>query len=184
VSLAQARLNRDWFGASEWRYRNAVRPPTPKEWPSYYRDWTVEKARHAWGYGKFIRAMDDAFHFVVTEFGYEPAEAGIHHEDLLVSYRNAACRLMVQLAAPDTVSADLRVVLWRPPTEGPADQPAVHLIWDILAARDPNTDWYAWPRQQHLTEDEVNRILTLWADGTRRLAGDYLQNCELETLTD
>jgi hypothetical protein len=178
VSAQHARMNYLNLGAAKPELADRVRGPTPDEYGE--NDFTLEEARSRRGYGWLVSAMDDAFGFLVTDFGYRAGPVFLHFRGSGLLYGKGPCG--VRLEYGDDITRDAVCTLLSPPPEQP-DWPVETLVWEMLAAREPETEWFAPPRQQHLTKPQVAQVFGLWADGLRRLAPDVLRDCRVADLS-
>jgi hypothetical protein len=137
-------------------------------------DADLERAKQDAEYGPFFAAVDQAFTSLLSGYGYEVREVFPHFQGTYVAYSRGPCSVTIEI---EPQSRDVRaVVKFRQGANSPSELISQN-VWDILAERDPTTDWSAWPKQRGLNDAEIASLLGRWADGLRRVAPDLLSSC-------
>ncbi len=137
-------------------------------------DTNVDRAKRDWGYGWVIRAIDNAFSFLVSDFGYAVMAVRTHFRGSYIAYSRDSCLITVEL---DDSEHDLRCHIYLPDSHDPASRKDWY-AWEILEARAPDEKWFSPPDQQGLSKRDVEVVLLRWAEGLRRVAPDMLNTCD------
>jgi hypothetical protein len=122
--------------------------------------------------GWFVHAANEALSFLAADFGYRLSAVRVHHEGTYVSYGSGNREVTAEYQA-DSRNLMLQVVVPRGPDHDA--EPRFLAIWDVLAERDPATDWSPPPRNRGLSREAVVDLLQHWVEGLRRLAPDLLR---------
>ncbi len=140
------------------------------------RQWhpALEEALRDKHVGWFVQATTESFGFLVNELGYRLEEVYLHFQGTFVSYRAGRREVVIEYQ-PDARNVMCHV---RFRSDGVAGGGRSVAISDLLASRDPLTEWSAPPRNRGLDQKQVVYLVASWAKGLRRLAPDVLQNGE------
>ena len=130
----------------------------------------LEKAARDRHIGWLFQAIDRSFRYLVDDFGFAVSDVCIHHEGSSATFRRDHFGVIVEYT-PD--SGDIRCSLTRFPDDV-LSAPTSAEAWDLLAEREPETDWSPWPRNRG-DRKRVEELIAQWTDGLRRLAQDVLR---------
>lgn len=118
--------------------------------------------------GWAFRAIDDAFGFLVSNYGYVVDSVVIHHEGSSCTFRGPRYSVVIQ--HEDWWGGFIVQVV-----DMEREPPAAANIWEILSRRDPAGDWAAPTATQTIPRGEATNILQRWAAGLREHGPDLVR---------
>ncbi len=133
----------------------------------------LEAAQRSRQIGWLFKAASDAFAYLIEDFEYAVGEVVVHHESSFVEFTQDRRSILVEYTPS---SGDIRCSIVDRPRAS-MDPPRSVEAWEVLKAREPATDWAAWPNNRG-DPQIVSDLIRRWADGLRRLAPDLLRGAE------